>query len=90
MGELVASRQTIERQADRIGELERENGRITAERDAERIMHASTEAQHAAILAAQSAPASVEPSVPGWWRWWLLALGVAGLALAVLLLLLLR
>lgn len=73
VGELAASRQAIGRQADRIAELERENGRLTATLEARR--------------APESVETAPNPSsIPLWlWgaRWWLMAAVAVTLAAAV-------
>ena len=80
VAELAASRQTNERQAQKIAELREDRGRLTAERDA-------TQTQIASIRAAQTATSSRgEPATPVWRSWWLLALIVAGFVLLNLLL----
>jgi excisionase family DNA binding protein len=60
VAELAASRQTNERQADRVAELERENGRLAAELVAERAKSS---------LTASPAPQSVAPTLDTFTRW---------------------
>jgi len=82
--ELAARRQTNERQADALRDVERENGRLTAELEALRAQHATLDGSGAT----ESPDPSPEPPPPSypflvplpptpnaapWWRRWLLA-----------------
>jgi len=98
--ELGASREMIERQAGRIEALARENGTLTAELEATaaeaialkvretRLLAERDAAQtaHAALLAAQSAPASSGAPAPWWRSWWLWLALLAAIGWGVVLL----
>jgi excisionase family DNA binding protein len=86
VGELAASRQTIERQAEMIAELRENRGRLTAE-----LVGAHAQIH---VLTASTAPASVEPTpepptplsrLLALWRWLVLVLVVAVTTMTVLL-----
>jgi excisionase family DNA binding protein len=88
VGQVDALRQTVERQADRIAELERENGRLS-----ERLVHiAPADSLGVAREMASRTETTTEPSVPLWRSWpavelWallaaLIAAGVAAVLLA--------
>jgi excisionase family DNA binding protein len=66
---------TIERQADRVAELERENGRQAAELEAARAQISSLTAPTAPDPPdlTPGAPTAPEPVTGPWWRRWLLA-----------------
>jgi hypothetical protein len=63
VGELAASRQTIERQADELRELERELGKFAAERAAAEARYATLEAR----MGVQAVELTSDPS-PAHWR----------------------
>jgi len=73
VAELAASRQTNERQAERLAAQAETIGRVTATVDA--LTAAQT--KHASILAAQAEPASSEAPVPWWRSWWPVVLSIA-------------
>jgi excisionase family DNA binding protein len=64
VGQLDAQRQTIERQAGELREMERELGKFAAER-------AAAEARYVA-LEARTAPKSAESTPEPWWHAWAL------------------
>jgi len=65
----------LERSQGRVGELERENGRLTAELQALRPSQEPQEAAQEARRTAHGPEPPTETSEPWWRRWWAWAMG---------------
>jgi hypothetical protein len=85
VGQLDAQRQTIDRQAEELRTLERDNGRLTAELTA-------AQAQNSVLLAS-GAPDPQKPTLggepsrpwwPSWWPWVLMVLAVLATVVVLL------